>query len=49
MIKINNVEIMGWEAAIRGMRKKHKLDEWREFCQWIERLPYSEIIIGEQV
>lgn len=26
-------------------RKHHKLDEWREFCKWIESLPYSEIII----
>lgn len=25
-------------------RKNHKLDEWREFCKWIESLPYSEII-----
>lgn len=25
-------------------RKNHKLDEWREFCEWIESLPYSEII-----
>ena len=25
-------------------RKNHKLDEWREFCKWIETLPYSEII-----
>ena len=25
-------------------RKKHKLDEWVEFCHWIERLPYSELI-----
>lgn len=25
-------------------RKDHKLDEWREFCKWIENLPYSEII-----
>jgi hypothetical protein len=29
-------------------RKNHKLDEWREFCKWIESLPYSEIIIGEK-
>ncbi len=29
-------------------RKNHKLDEWREFCQWIEELPYSEIITGEK-
>lgn len=25
-------------------RKNHKLDEWRTFCEWIETLPYSEII-----
>ena len=25
-------------------RKNHKLDEWRDFCTWIEALPYSEII-----
>ena len=29
-------------------RKDHKLDEWHVFCDWIERLPYSEIIIGEK-
>lgn len=28
-------------------RKNHKLDEWREFCKWIEELPYSRLIIGE--
>ena len=28
-------------------RKNHKLDEWREFCGWIEGLPYSEIIVGD--
>lgn len=28
-------------------RKAHKLDEWREFCKWIESLPYSELITGE--
>ena len=28
-------------------RKNHKLDEWREFCKWIETLPYSELITGE--
>ena len=27
-------------------RKDHKLDEWHVFCEWIESLPYSEIIIG---
>lgn len=30
-------------------RKNHKLDEWREFCKWIENLPYAELIIGEEV
>jgi hypothetical protein len=25
-------------------RKNHKLDEWHVFCDWIESLPYSEII-----
>lgn len=25
-------------------RKNHKLDEWQEFCKWIETLPYSELI-----
>ena len=25
-------------------RKSHKLDEWVEFCEWIETLPYSELI-----
>lgn len=39
-----NYEVL---AGIYPMRKDHKLDEWREFCRWIEKLPYSEIIIGE--
>lgn len=25
-------------------RKNHKLDEWFDFCKWIEQLPYSELI-----
>ena len=28
-------------------RKAHKLDEWREFCRWIESLPYPQLITGE--
>ena len=28
-------------------RKNHKLDEWREFCNWIENLPCAKLIIGE--
>ena len=27
-------------------RKNHKLDEWHTLCDWIERLPYSQLIIG---
>lgn len=33
---------------IYHFRKDHKLDEWREFCKWIESLPYSEIINPEK-
>ena len=29
-------------------RKNHKLDEWREYCKWVESLPYSELITGEE-
>ena len=38
-----NYEVL---ANIYKSRKNHKLDEWIEFCKWIETLPYSEIIIG---
>lgn len=40
-----NYEVL---AGIYPMRKNHKLDEWAEFCKWIESLPYSEIIVGEK-
>ena len=40
-----NYEVL---ANIYKSRKNHKLDEWREFCQWIENLPYSEIITGKE-
>lgn len=33
-------------ANIYKSRKNHKLDEWREFCKWIEELPCSELIVG---
>lgn len=29
-------------------RRNHKLDEWHTFCEWIENLPYSEIITCEK-
>ena len=38
-----NYEVL---VGIYCWRKNHKLNEWREFCQWIEQLPYSEIIVG---
>ena len=38
-----NYEVL---ANIYHSRKAHKLDEWRDFCKWIETLPYSELIIG---
>ena len=37
-----NYEVL---ANIYKSRKDHKLDEWREFCKWIESIPYSELII----
>ena len=39
---------MNYEVLIDiyRQRKNHKLDEWREFCKWIESLPYSELITG---
>ena len=29
-------------------RKNHKLDEWHDFCDWIETLLYSELITDEE-
>ena len=36
-----NYEVL---ANIYKFRRSHKLDEWRDFCKWIETLPFSEII-----
>lgn len=30
-------------------RRNHKLDEWHEFCSWIETLPYAKEIIVDTV
>ena len=38
-----NYEVL---AGVYPMRKDHKLDEWHTFCDWIESLPYSELITG---
>ena len=40
-----NYEVL---ANIYKSRKNHKLDEWQEFCKWIESLPYSELICGKE-
>lgn len=36
-----NYEVL---ANMYHSRKNHKLDEWREFCKWIEKLPLSDLI-----
>lgn len=38
-----NYEVL---ANIYKSRRGHKLDEWCDFCKWIESLPYSELICG---
>lgn len=40
-----NYEVL---ANIYHQRKGHRLDEWKTFCEWIEGLPMSEIITGEE-
>lgn len=40
-----NYEVL---ANMYKSRRKHKLDEWHTFCDWIESLPYSELITGKQ-
>lgn len=41
-----NYEVL---ANIYKSRKTHKLDEWRDFCVWIESLPYGELITGKEI
>ena len=38
-----NYEVL---ATIYRQRKDHKLAEWHTFCEWIETLPYAELIVG---
>lgn len=40
-----NYEVL---ANMYKSRRNHKLDEWHTFCDWIEELPYSELITGEK-
>ena len=41
-----NYEVL---ANMFAARCNHKLDEWRQFCQYLrEKMPYSELITGEK-
>lgn len=40
-----NYEVL---ANIYKSRRNHKLDEWHTLCDWIEELPYSELITGRR-
>ena len=40
-----NYEVL---ANMYHSRKTHKLDEWRTFCEWVESLPYSELITANK-
>ena len=40
-----NYEVL---TNIYKSRRNHKLDEWHTLCDWIEGLPYSELITGEK-
>lgn len=40
-----NYEVL---ANIYKSRRNHKLDEWHTLCDWIESLPYSELITGKE-
>ena len=40
-----NYEVL---ANIYKSRRNHKLDEWHTLCDWIELLPYSELITGKE-
>ena len=39
-----NYEVL---ANMYKSRRNHKLDEWHTFCDWVESLPYSELITGK--
>lgn len=40
-----NYEVL---ANMYKSRRNHKLDEWHILCNWMETLPYSELITGEK-
>ena len=40
-----NYEVL---ANMYKSRKDHKLDEWHTLCEWMQTLPYSELITGDE-
>lgn len=40
-----NYEVL---TNIYESRKNHKLDEWRDFCDWIKEFPHSELITSNR-
>lgn len=40
-----NYEVL---ANMYKSRRNHKLDEWHTLCDWMETLPFSELIAGEK-
>jgi hypothetical protein len=45
MIKIENTEVFGWEAAIRGMR--NPMNSWdKSDSYWVEERPLGRIIVN---
>jgi hypothetical protein len=40
-----NYEVL---ANMYAARKSHRLDEWRELCEWVKTLPYPQLITGEE-
>lgn len=40
-----NYEVL---ANMYKSRRNHKLDEWHTLCDWMETLPYSELITGKK-
>ena len=40
-----NYEVL---ANMYKSRRNHKLDEWHTLCDWIEQLPYSELITRKE-
>ena len=42
-VSINYLQL----KTIYHQRKHHKLYDWKEFCNWIETLPMSNLITGK--